>query len=350
MPLLGTRGAASARGFGRFGGGAGLFAFTSQVFTPTSGVTSGNDYNFYTGPSYANAQAAYAGTTFIGSTANFTVSGNGVQEFTIPVTGTYRITAVGASGGAGVGDDNQFTDASSNRGASGGGTGAYGGYGASMRGDFSLLQGEILALVVGQCGRRGTGNSNCGGGGGGGTFVYKKSDQTLLIAAGGGGGNNGASGENPTNSRGTTGTTGTSGYNAGSPGSGGGAGTSYGGGGGTYNGAGGAGWNGSASYSSGSGSDGNNGGKGLSGGWLGGIPVNNRTVGGFGGGGGAADDGRNTYSHGSGGGGGYSGGGGAYYTGYAGGGGSYNNGTTQSNTTGANGPAAHGSVTIAFIA
>lgn len=339
MPLIGTRGAASSRGFGRFGGSGALFDFTSYTFTTVNLA----EYQWHTGPTLAQLQTQYSGSTFIGNTAFFNVTTQGVQEFTIPKDGTYRITAVGGSGGDGAGAD--YGSTTNTRGSF---TSCSGGRAASMRGDFVLTASTVLCLVVGQQGRQGTGNANCGGGGGGGSFVYKKSDNTLLIAAGGGGGNNGAT-SSMTNTpssliHGNSSTSGQQSSMGTAGGVGGNPGESYGGGGGTYNGAGGAGWNGSAYYSGGE-----NYGKGRTQGWLGGLPANNITVGGFGGGGGAADDGRSTYSHGAGGAGGYSGGGGAYYTGYAGGGGSYNNGSSQSNASASGGVNTHGSITIAFL-
>ena len=64
---------------------------------------------------------------------------SGVQHWTVPFTGTYQITAVGASGGY----DNKGTAAR--------------GRGAYMRGDFDLMKGEVIKILVGQ---QGTKNKN----------------------------------------------------------------------------------------------------------------------------------------------------------------------------------------------
>ena len=92
-----------------------------------------------------------------------------IQEWIVPQTGQYRITAVGAKG-----------------------AGKNGGRGAKMSGVFVLTKGEVLKILVGQTGTVGTWQRNIQEtyhlpGGGGGTFVVK-SDNTPLIVAGGGGG------------------------------------------------------------------------------------------------------------------------------------------------------------------
>ena len=99
-----------------------------------------------------------------------------IQNWTVPSTGTYRITVYGAQGGANP----------ASRGSNPGGKGAM------MSGDFFLTQGENIVILVGQQGLTG---STYGGGGGGGSFVGKLVDSTLtpLIIAGGGGGAGGTS-------------------------------------------------------------------------------------------------------------------------------------------------------------
>jgi hypothetical protein len=92
-----------------------------------------------------------------------TINTQGIQEWTVPVTGTYKISVWGAQGGPQKG--NADDDVSK------------GGKGAILSGDFSLTQNWVLKIIVGQ---RGTDS-----GGGGGTFVAK-SDNTALIVAGGG--------------------------------------------------------------------------------------------------------------------------------------------------------------------
>ena len=66
---------------------------------------------------------------------------SGIQHWTVPFTGTYQITAVGASGGYG------------NTGTAARGRGAY------MRGDFDLMKGEVIKILVGQ---QGTKNKSIG--------------------------------------------------------------------------------------------------------------------------------------------------------------------------------------------
>ena len=195
---------------------------------------------------------------------NFSVdiAGEGIQEWTVPEDGTYRITVAGAQGGEG---DN-----------------LEGGLGAEIEGEFFLDSGNELRIVVGQKGRGGD-----QGAGGGGTYVVRKSSSgpyemfdgqdvvPLIVAAGGKGQRN----------RGTIGgsastTTDTSGGRSG--------GSSRGAGGGGF---------------VGDGTDGGNeGGESFINGALGGS-ASRGFQGGFGGGGGSSDS-----FNGCGGGGGYSGG------------------------------------------
>jgi hypothetical protein len=216
----------------------------------------------------------------------------GYVVWQVPQTATYRITARGS------GHDSGYR-------------------GASMRGDFSLTQGEYLVMVMGSKGV----NSGASGGSGG-TFVGRGqsfNDSNLLLAAGGSSGY-GSSGGGDSRTHGQTGTSGSGGYccSGGSSGQGGGSGTTN-----TGWGAGGAGY-----FSDGvsGGAYGGPGGRSIRnsdarGSYQGPFQcAGGGSTGGFGGGGGGG-------CNGAGGGGGYSGGG----TG-GGGGGSYNAGTNQSNT------------------
>ena len=92
---------------------------------------------------------------------------NGIQRWTVPYNGMYRIAAVGASGG----HDMSGTAAK--------------GRGARMRGDFELTKGQVVKILVGQQGFENTGKSTSGGGGG--TFVVTSANIPLIIAGGGGG-------------------------------------------------------------------------------------------------------------------------------------------------------------------
>lgn len=286
-----------------------LYAFTSHTFSTCgrSGTT---------GPSLSQCRSAYS-TDWDENGSYFSVS-NGIQLWTVPATGTYRITAVGARGGNAQN-----------------GTG---GRGTSMRGDFSLTEGEQLKILVGQRGADHT-SENCDTGGGGGTFVTRSNNSALIIAGGGGGATSNSYGANGVNA--STGTSGTASLSCGrirgsggSGGSGGrsssdGSNLSAAGGGLTGNGenSGNSGWNlpGGRSFT--------NGGAG------GASPHNANAHGGFGGGG----AGHGSCRAGAGGGGGYSGGGGSEDCG-GGGGGSFNGGSNPSNSAGSG--TGHGSVTI----
>ena len=270
------------------------------------------------GPTQAQVSSAYTGTSLDSAV---TINTQGIQEWTVPTTGTYSIEAWGASGGTN------------------------GGLGAKIIGSFSLSANDLLKLAVGQKGTTHSSNSDSSSGGGG-SFVVKGGN-ALLVAGGGGGGTrstnsslvdgsinssgNNDSGVNPASSGGTNG----NGGNAG----------------GSWGGSGGGGFvaNGSNGYTN-STEMLNSGGKSWANGLLGGINTdpsyNYGREGGFGGGGAS--------SWASGGGGGYSGGAGKYSAGNGserpsgGGGGSYNSGTNQTNTGGVN--SGHGKVVITFIA
>ena len=259
------------------------------------------------GPSQSQCDSNYSGT----SLENIVTVTSGIQYWTVPSTGTYRIEVFEARGGGN------------------------GGYGAAMRGDFSLSAGDQLKILVGQEG--GFAQQQVGNGGGGGTFVTYADNTPIIIAGGGGGtGHNTYSGNGSTY-HGKTSSSGSDGEMTGyGPG-----GTNGDGGsasqtstGQTANGAGGGGLytdGGSSSLGNG----GANGGKAFVNGGVGGD-----STGGFGGGGGSNlfIYGCGSSPHGGSGGGGYSGGGGGGTTGNGpgGGGGSYNNGSNQSNSDGAN--------------
>ena len=282
----------------------GLYAFTSHTFTTpvTSNYDTGSSLtdvrNLYS--SVAWAQAGAAGGPFLTMT-HYT----GVQDWTVPITGTYTIEAGGACG------SDHFIDNSANKG--------YGGQGQYSKGTFTLTKSEVLRIIPGKNGGPSVRSSpnayNGGGAGGGGSFVSR--GNTLLVAGGGGGGaslHNNASplpnGQNAVSSE-----SGTSSRSGAAGGTGGGDGVGI---------LKGKGWN-SIQVAGGARGTG---------------------AGGFGGGG------SNT-NHGGGGGGGYSGGGGSggpqgsySYGNGGGGGGSYNSGTNVSYGSVYPGP---GYVTITYI-
>ena len=277
-----------------------LYNFTSQTFT-NCGATGRN------GPTLSNCtgDANYT-DSWTDNTSYFNVPNDaGIQNWTVPTTGTYTIEAWGAKG----------TDSGDN------GSGD-GGRGVKIKGDFSLTSGQILKIIVGQVGLEAPYES----GGGGGSYVYSNANDSYPLIAAGGGGGGGRIGD------GTDGNTSTSG---GSGGGTGGSGGSNGNGGdntghANYSAAAGAGWL----------TDGEDGLDARNETWMatagGHSPRNdgtggdnasrNNADGGFGGGGAAF--GYNYY--GGGGGGGFSGGGAGSQGSYGGGGGgSYNSGSNQ---------------------
>jgi hypothetical protein len=149
------------------GGGATLFTFSSFTFTNAS--STGRN-----GPTLAQCTSAYSTQPWVSSTANFNMVTQGIQLWTVPSTGTYRILATGAAG------------AQSNPKAY-----TAGGNGGSAQGDFTLTSGTILAILVGQMGtipQTYSGGWAAGSGGGGSFVVLNSSNTPLIVGAGGGGG------------------------------------------------------------------------------------------------------------------------------------------------------------------
>jgi len=275
-----------------------LYEFDSFTFT-NAGATG----RF--GPTQEQLDSAYTDTIL----EDKIVSDNGIQLWTVPKSGTYRIEAYGAHGG------------SINS--------AYNGMGAIMIGDLNIKKDETLKILVGQMG-----SSRAGGGG---TFIATLSNTPLIVAGGGG-----ASDRNNNNRHASLTPNGNNGqtYSGGNNGNGGKGGIvqvqtgNYniyaGGGGGFYS-------NGESIKSGYSFINGGLGGNGGTGSWD--------ENGGFGGGAGG-ENGRSR-----GGGGGFSGGGAggsnvSWSTAYAGGGGSYNSGSNQKNSVGHIG---HGKVVITYL-
>ena len=149
---------------------------SSTVYVNNIGFTS---FTFNTGgnvgpngPTLEVLKSSYNTSTYpwLGSTTYFNATG-GIQLWTVPRTGTYRIVAAGAKGA----DDE----------------GAIGGLGAIMQGDFSLVANQKIKIAVGQ-----TSTS------GGGTFVVRNtvgvaSTSDILVIAGGGGVGNRYAGSQP---------------------------------------------------------------------------------------------------------------------------------------------------------
>ena len=279
-----------------------LFVFTqigfSQTYTFTTAGASGR-----VGPTQADLNTAYTGTNLAGQVT----SNTGIQEWVVPYSGVFIIEARGAKGG-----------------------GNNGGLGASMKGEFNLMQGETLKILVGQLGdsiSNPTVRHDYSGGGG--SFVTLQDNTPLIIAGGGGGAYT-----HNTNADGSTGTAGQNGGGGHSNANGG------------SNGMGGSHNNQTSDGGAGllgDGSSGNpnpapqafvNGGEGGCNTWSAGCGA----PGGFGGGGSGNRNATTWWA--CGGGGGYSGGGSAYGMSsnlpYAGGGGSFNSGVNQTNMPGMN--------------
>ena len=118
------------------------------------------------GPTQTMVNTSYTLTNLSGSVGT---TSTGIQTWTVPTTGLYRVTAVGASSGWN------------------GNTARTPGYGATMAGNFSLNAGDVLQILVGQMGEN---HPSYAAGGGGGSFVTKTPHNTLasiLVIAGGGG-------------------------------------------------------------------------------------------------------------------------------------------------------------------
>lgn len=326
-----------------------LYSFSS--FTFTNANWEGQD-----GPTLTTLKSSYSGTSWTQNSTYYSMVDQGIQRWTVPSSGTYRITAKGAAGSA---YNTQYSAVVPYSARS---------KGASITGDFYLTQNQVINIVVGHRGWANNDGNNYAGGGGGGSFVYNQADNTLYVAAGGGGGNGsgsnyiiggpGSATQYPVGgviASGASWLTSSAGYSA----------LGYGGNGGRQRintladpstadvadaGGGGGGWNGSGGNGAAVGSNlawwGYGGsGRTASQKWYGGLLANGEFKwGGFGGGGAGLRGG---------GGGGYTGGGGGdcmttdYLSGAGEGGGSYNSGANQVNVEGGNtATSGHGSVTI----
>ena len=115
---------------------AGTISYAQTTYNFTKSGASG-----YQGPTQAQVNSAYSGTTLNNAV---TINTRGVQEWTVPATGIYTIEAWGA---AGTNSSDQPA-----------------GYGARMKGDFSLTQGTVLKIIVGQMPEL-TSYGSAGGGG-----------------------------------------------------------------------------------------------------------------------------------------------------------------------------------------
>ncbi len=297
--------------------GCALYSFSSHTFTPCG--STGRD-----GPTLVECRASYSPADAWDEDNNyFAMTDAGIQRWTVPESGTYRMVLAG--GATGVGCTVSWCGTH------------YPGRGAIITGDLALTEGDILQILVGQ---QGDESERCGGAGGG-TFVVSDSSSPLIIAGGAGAshdGDNDQDGSGQQSIDATASETGKDGGGGGCSGGSGGNGGSncgYPGGGGFFT-------NGADSQSNSTA----NGGESFLNGGQGGNCVStcdyNSGAGGFGSGGGTYHDNN------PGGGGGYSGGGGGYYS-AGGGGGSYNSGTNTSSQVGSSGNTGDGYVIITLL-
>jgi hypothetical protein len=313
----------STTSLGGVNSGAGYVTITSGVvvapslYTFTTATFNTGGANGRYGPTLSQARSGLAGTPAPSTwySTYLDMSTQGISKWTVPVTGSYTITAKGSS------EYDYQND------------GPTVGIGAALiTGTFTLISGNIVNIVVGQ---------QAGGvGGSGGSFVFL-SNGTLLIAAGGSGSTSSSGGTSlPTGNalltvgNGPNGGAGGPGYLSGPNGSAGGPG---------YAGDAGAGGTPNANSMGGSGGAG---GWSSSSNFIGGY---GESLGAFGLGSGSGFHGNTNWGSAGGAGGGYGGGNGgaAYGPGY--GGSSYNSGTSQSASLSSTVSGSAGYVTITKI-
>lgn len=182
---------------------AALYSFTSIKLTPCGAAGR-------LGPTLANCTSAYAAQSWTANTSYFNVS-NGIQSWTVPLSGNYNFVVAGAQGGGSSNSTKAAVETAT----------------------LTLNQGDVISILVGQAGTIG-GSSTVTGSGGGGTFVVKGT--TPLIVAGGSGGQ-GDSAQGTSASLTTSGSSGaSSGGGAGGTGGNGGSGAAFTGGGGGFTG------------------------------------------------------------------------------------------------------------------
>ena len=178
-----------------------LYSFTSHTFTHCNG-----DSRY--GPQLSDAIATYGNISPWNNTNFFNITTRGFQLWTVPKTGTYRITARGARGGEESSSAGSYNNTP--------------GSGAAVRADFALTVNTQIVFIVGQTPPQSTGNYRSGSGGGA-TWVlkpgaYTNNDDVYMVAGGGGGAgprhfNSGTAGAANGSSQGTLGGGGTSHWN-----------------------------------------------------------------------------------------------------------------------------------------
>jgi hypothetical protein len=137
-----------------------LYLFTTHTFT-NAGATG------RTGPTLSAIRSAYSGVSWAQNNSYLSMTGdNGIQLWTVPVTGIYTIRAKGAAGFIGPGLSNAR--------------------GIDIQTTTTLIKGEVIKILVGQRGSWHGGWTYLGGGGGG-SFVVRENSTPIIIAGGGGG-------------------------------------------------------------------------------------------------------------------------------------------------------------------
>ena len=135
-----------------------LYVFTSHTFT-NAGATG------RLGPTLTTVRnhSDYASVNWAQNNSYLSMtSDNGIQLWTVPISGNYTIRAKGAAG-----------------------LDTRGGKGRDIQLTTTLIKGEVIRILVGQQGTGASGDNYSSGGGG--TFVVRGTDTPIIIAGGGGG-------------------------------------------------------------------------------------------------------------------------------------------------------------------
>jgi hypothetical protein len=176
---------------GRFPPGTEYITYATRDADYLAAYTGHSDYSsaaWRTDTAFFNI--GYEGTTIRGgsTTTGNTTKRPGLQLWTVPSDGTYRINAKGAKGAGGY----PGLAGSSGQGQpSGSYDGNVPGRGATLTADFVFTRGTKIIIIVGQTGESPSINYS-GNGGGGATWVLKEAyttanDQVYMVAGGGGG-------------------------------------------------------------------------------------------------------------------------------------------------------------------
>lgn len=137
-------------------------AIVSSAFTSVTFTNAGATGRY--GPTLSQCRSAYSNWgSWVQDTSYLNMATQGIQLYTVPATGRYKITVAGAGGGS---------------------ANSFGGRGLVASSVFDLTQGTKLQILVGQQGSVGTGGST---GGGGGTFVVTEANVPLIVSGGGAG-------------------------------------------------------------------------------------------------------------------------------------------------------------------